>query len=86
MLNLGSQNGKIKKNESQTQTYFSAGGEKNKKRDSTTALYRAQTKVLQRYIVPPQDIVVYLNSPCRRREQIVCAAFLQGHASKALGS
>ena len=56
-----------KSHESQTEKYFSAGGETNKKRESTAALYRAQTKVLQRYILPPQDIVVYLKSPRRRR-------------------
>ena len=50
-----------------------------KKRKSTTALYKAQTKyysaiespdkVLQRGTKPPQDIVVYLKSPRRSREK-----------------
>ena len=53
--------------ESQTHKYFSAGDEKIEKRKSTVALYKAQTEVLQRYIVPAQDIVVYLKSPRRRR-------------------
>ena len=48
---------------------FRPAAKKIKKRKSTSALYGAQTKVLQRYIEPPEGIVVYLAWPRRRREK-----------------
>ena len=54
-------------------------------RHSTTEYYRCY-KVLQRYKKPPQDIVVYLKSPCRKREKKIILRLYKANGSKNPGS
>ena len=60
---------KRNKKENQTRKYFSAA--RKKERDKAQTKYysaiESPEKVLQHYTKPPQDIVVYLQSPRRRR-------------------
>ena len=72
-----------KRKESNNINIFSSAKKKTRKYYSAI---QSPDKVLQRYTKPPQDIVVYLKSPRRRREKIVCTTFLQSHVAKNPGS